>query len=205
MHEQKVSLGCRRPGALTAGAQGANMAQREQAPISPSRRGARPLWASANDLLQTKALVLMFTTVLCSAPWVFLLFCFLFFFYGCSRGWGEMPHLNWEWFCCNSPQAGASLSCCWASAASEAVLRHWAISFIFLQHPFGVLPSASNDGVLAKPFVGAKPAEPSSHLYPAVSLSLSDQPQLIPLNFSELQLNLDIKSVENRSISSFVS
>lgn len=130
---------------------------------------------------------------------------YFFFFHGCSRGWGEVPHLNWEWFCCNSPQAGASLSCCWASAASEAVLRHWAISFIFLQHPFGVLPSASNDGVLAKPFVGAKPAEPSSHLYPAVSLSLSDQPQLTPLNFSEPQLNLDIKSVENRSISSFVS
>lgn len=78
----------------------------------------------------------------------------------------------------------------------------------FLYFPTGslwVLPSASNDDVLAKPFVFHCQAEPSSPLHPAVSLSLSDQPQLIPLDFSEPQLYWDIKPVENRSISSFLS
>lgn len=212
MHGQKFSLGCRRPGALTAGAQGANMAEREQSPISPPRRGANPLWTPTNDLLPNQSSRAHVHSSAVFSPLGFSPFL-LCFWHGC---------------CCTSLQGDGERRLIWTESESGAVLYNQEnlcpadgpllllrlcpgteiFPLFFLQHPLGVLTYSSNNVVLAKPFVGAVlhcQAEPSSHLYKTVSLSLSDLPQLIPLHFSEPQLYLDLKPVENRSISSFVS
>lgn len=181
--------------------------EREKFPISPSGRGANPLWASTTDLLPNQSSRAHAHTSSVFTPMGFLLFCRLFFpwllLYIPARGQGEEAHLNWEWICCNSQQPGASFLllmglCCFLRQCSGTEM----LPFFSYSISLGscLIPAMTV-------FVGAVfhcQAEPS-HLHPNVSLSLKDQPYVFPLDFPQLQLYSDIKPVENRSISPFVS
>lgn len=203
MHGQKFSLGCRSPHSWSPGSK-------------YGREGAIPHFTSKErgkpfvDTNKRPHVHVHSSAVFSPLGFSPFLLCF------------------WHGCCCTSLQGDGERRLIWTESESGAVLYNQEnlcpadglllllrlcpgteiFPLFFLQHPLGVLTYSSNNVVLAKPFVGAVlhcQAEPSSHLYKTVSLSLSDLPQLIPLHFSEPQLYLDLKPVENRSISSFVS
>lgn len=209
MHGQKISLGCRRPRTFTAGAQGANVAERVNLPFHLPGEGQIHSGHQQITFCQIKALMLMFTPVLCLVPWLFLLHCCVFL-HGCSctslQGDGDR-RLTWtqngsvvilwdqEHLC---PAHG--LCCFWGSAQALRYCFYFSYSIslgscfipelmVFWQSLLWELCSTARQSHL---------------LHPSISLSLRDQPQFIPLHFPEPQLYLDIKPVENRSISSSV-
>lgn len=172
MHGQKVSLGCRRPRALTAEAQGANMAQRgRNPPFHLQGEGQTHCGHQQLTFCQIKALVLMLTPVLCLLPWVFS-FSVAFFFpwlllYIPARGQGEEAHLNWEWICCNSQQSGASFLllmglCCFLRQCSGTEM----LPFFSYNISLGscLIPAMT---VFVRAVFHCQ-AEPSSHLHPKV-------------------------------------
>lgn len=212
LHGQKVSLGCRRPRALRAGAQGANMAWRgSKTPFYLQGEGQTHCGHQHWPFTKPKLLCPR-SHQFCVWSHGFFSFSVVFFLHVCSCtslwGDGEMRLIWTENESVVILYNQEHLFCCW-----WASLAFWGCAqalkyLLFLHHLFGVLLYTSNGGVLAKPFVGAVPhcqAEPFSHLHPMVSLALRDQSQLFPLDFPEPQLYLDIKPVENRSISPFVS
>lgn len=106
MHGQKISLGCRRPRAFTAGAQGANVAERVNPPFHLPGEGQTHCGHQQMTLGQIKALMLMLKPVLCLVPWVFLLQC-CGFLHGCS---------------CTSLQGDGERRLIWTENGSAAIL-----------------------------------------------------------------------------------
>lgn len=148
---------------------GSKCGREGKSPISPSRRGANPLWASTNNLLPNQSSHAHVHTSAVFSPMAvspsLLWFFAWLLLYILARGWGQKAHLDSEWICCNSLRPGASLSCSWALLLLRICSGTEILLLLFLQHLFGVLLYSRTDGVLAKPFVGAVfhcQAEPSS-------------------------------------------